>query len=535
MNNSEGNQQSLLTFRVGPVLCCAPSLPVKSIITPPKLTHPPGSDTSQPGIFKHGTHIVRVLDLRKKFGVDSSEQTQPGNLIITIFKNESFAFWVDQILDVFDFPSEGWGNLPAAIPRGAFSRTLLLNKKIHLYSEFEKLATINDLGYLVHYIQQLNQLDSEKTVNKNTIAATTSKSLHLNKENISNDTSVANDSSKPALDIKLNNVKNEKPVATTQLSSANNTKQKIVTTQISSNTITSKKGEMHSYSKTIGNVVNKSLNTASVTANLISTEKKPSIVKELKPSTYIGSKIEGKSVTSQTTSSIQLTDKDESESYIGIIFSFIFLLAGLGAGLYYLLYEGHTQKNYKYKKEQTVNMAEFSDKTNETYISQVFTSPEQAYSHLDKSDTVSDSNIDNDIIGNIPNEENKSAINNDYQAEITQSNDEITITIQETISNNQLQQTEEPITSQPAIKDEKIIDTPPVNILNEDKLAETIKAEKVITEIVHIVVIGDTLWAIAKKHVHNPFLYPELARLSKIKNPHRIYPGNRVRIRFIKN
>ena len=49
-------------------------------------------------------------------------------------------------------------------------------------------------------------------------------------------------------------------------------------------------------------------------------------------------------------------------------------------------------------------------------------------------------------------------------------------------------------------------------------------------EIIHIVVKGDTLWHIARRYVNNPFRYPELARLSKIKNPDLIYPGNRVRI-----
>lgn len=49
-------------------------------------------------------------------------------------------------------------------------------------------------------------------------------------------------------------------------------------------------------------------------------------------------------------------------------------------------------------------------------------------------------------------------------------------------------------------------------------------------QIVHIVVKGDTLWDIAQRYVHDPFLYPELANLSNIKNPHLIYPGNRVRI-----
>ncbi len=45
---------------------------------------------------------------------------------------------------------------------------------------------------------------------------------------------------------------------------------------------------------------------------------------------------------------------------------------------------------------------------------------------------------------------------------------------------------------------------------------------------IHVVVKGDTLWHIAKKYVNNPWRYPELARLSHIKNPDLIYPGNKV-------
>ncbi|MCW8987437.1 MAG: chemotaxis protein CheW, partial [Gammaproteobacteria bacterium] len=152
---------------------------MRSIITPPKLTHIAGSEPSQPGIFKHGSHIVKVLDLRLKFGVDPTQHAQPGNLVVTISEAGDFAFWVDQILDVFDFPSEGWGNLPPAIPRGIFTRTLLLNKKIHLYTEFEKLSTINDLGYLEHYIQLLSNKETgtkqnaPEEINKKTITEST--------------------------------------------------------------------------------------------------------------------------------------------------------------------------------------------------------------------------------------------------------------------------------------------------------------------------------------------------------------------------
>ena len=80
-----------------------------------------------------------------------------------------------------------------------------------------------------------------------------------------------------------------------------------------------------------------------------------------------------------------------------------------------------------------------------------------------------------------------------------------------------------------------VIETSPVKPLEDNELSKPLVPEKVINEVVHVVVKGDTLWAIAKKYVKNPFLYPELARLSNIKNPHRIYPGNRVRIRFTNN
>ncbi len=55
-------------------------------------------------------------------------------------------------------------------------------------------------------------------------------------------------------------------------------------------------------------------------------------------------------------------------------------------------------------------------------------------------------------------------------------------------------------------------------------------APVVTTEHTHIVVKGDTLWDIAAKYLTNPFRYPELAKLSRIKDPHWIYPGDLIRI-----
>ncbi|MBU0483155.1 MAG: chemotaxis protein CheW [Proteobacteria bacterium] len=48
--------------------------------------------------------------------------------------------------------------------------------------------------------------------------------------------------------------------------------------------------------------------------------------------------------------------------------------------------------------------------------------------------------------------------------------------------------------------------------------------------ITHLVVKNDTLWDIADKYLGNPLKYAELARLSRIKDPHWIYPGDIIRI-----
>ncbi len=50
--------------------------------------------------------------------------------------------------------------------------------------------------------------------------------------------------------------------------------------------------------------------------------------------------------------------------------------------------------------------------------------------------------------------------------------------------------------------------------------------------ITHVVVKGDTLWHICKKYLNNPFRYPEVAKLSEIKNPDLIYPGDIVRMQI---
>ena len=172
------DNNALLIYRVGPVLCCAPTLPIVTIISPPHLTHPPGTNSSHPGIFKHGNMLVNVVDVRVQFGVKESDWSKPGRIVITLLNNRYYGFHIDQVIDVIHIPGSGWGQLSPQLSGGVFTRSLTLDsapdtpgtpntsnskkgEKIHLYAEFEKLQNIRVAGFLKPYIEHL-QLQEEK-------------------------------------------------------------------------------------------------------------------------------------------------------------------------------------------------------------------------------------------------------------------------------------------------------------------------------------------------------------------------------------
>lgn len=173
MVNFQDNN-ALLIYRVGPVYCCSPTTSVVAIHMPAPLTHPPGTDDGHPGMFKHSSGIVRVSDLRFQFGVKKSDWQHPGRQIITNLDGEHIGFWVDEIIDVIRFPGAGWNDLPAKLPRGVFSRTLLCNDHIHLFADFNKLNTLQGGAYLREYItslEQKNMRESKQTgTGKSTVA-----------------------------------------------------------------------------------------------------------------------------------------------------------------------------------------------------------------------------------------------------------------------------------------------------------------------------------------------------------------------------
>ncbi len=84
---------------------------------------------------------------------------------------------------------------------------------------------------------------------------------------------------------------------------------------------------------------------------------------------------------------------------------------------------------------------------------------------------------------------------------------------------------------------EKIFNQPPtetlIKTLTPSSVTQNTLGNKPDNNILFIytVVKGDTLWHIAKRYRDNPYLYPELANLSKIRDPNLIYPGDTVTIK----
>ena len=516
--NFDDKQHSLVTFRVGSILCCAPCLYVKSIITPPaKFTKPPGTNKTSPGIFKHGAHIVKVIDLRQKFCV--AEESEKGNLIIVIFNDESFAFWVDQIIDVFDFPSKGWSGLPAGIPKDAFIRTLVLNEKIHLYTEFEKLITIGELSYFKNHSQKKETTKEDpiikqkvkKAINENPNKTTPSPSIekkpvpttNLAKAELKTNTVISNTKKTPHQEIKVTEKNTRQP-----------------------NLLTKRKNNEEK--------INKVLINPTAPVKTTKEQQKTDDNKTLKP----------------TIENITLTEEESSAHIFKIIFVLLIFLAAVA--LYFLYPSGSdltiTQKN-KIVELEVIEDTAIDDETLENAIEITYPPMLPATTESKTEETVSNNIIPQvtetkkDTVEKInPHPE---GIKKEIADKISPHLEEIKKETTEKMSPNPEEIKKEAVDKITPHSEEIKKETTekmspnPEEIKKEEKKVvikvytpQAVK-KKIKPLIIHTVIKGDTLWAITKKYINNPFRYPELAALNKIKNPHRIYPGDQVQIRFI--
>ncbi|VAX01309.1 hypothetical protein MNBD_GAMMA22-3122 [hydrothermal vent metagenome] len=559
---------SILIYRVGPVYCCSPCISVISISHPAPLTKLPGQKSHHSGIFKFNSNLVNVCELRSNFGVDPEQWLDPGRIIITKLNTGYVGFWVDEIIDVMEPPSEGWGNPPPLIPRTTFSKTLNLNNEIHLYSDFENINSIRQTGYLKAYIAQLEKL---KTISKKTTSNNEADKLpEINNKNNKNSKTKSIDSSFK---------KTEQYVPSNKTDTDNITPTPTTTTKksISVKNIS----EALTTNKTISTIKN----NQKITTKIKKPNKTTKIIKSSDTKLTKDKIIPRKKIKHKNTTTIEKrefkklnTQRSFSSWLIGILLFFpipitaYFLVSfqqsrptseltlndqlnseQLETVSTELITVEETQAPKPEAKQTIASDNITSKKSNDTATtieetkniqattqtkpalsdninSSLETNTEKVKKILDipdyKNTTVLDS-IDIELGINI-----KGIKDNNHSAKLIKDSKGITIKLYtplniETTDQENLNIKSKKITNHSSKNQNNRI-TKQKNIIKKKR--STLSPSIISKEIIHIVVKGDTLWHIAKFYVDDPYRYPELARLSHIKNPDLIYPGDRVHI-----
>jgi len=552
------DNDALLIYRVGPVLCCAPTRPVETLIQPPSLTHPPGSSDSHPGIFRHDGKLVSLIDVRQLFGIEEQDRTHPGRIIICHLGNQHTGFLVDEVIDVIDTPASGWGQLSPSLSGGVFNRSLLLKDKIHLYTEFEKLQKVRNHGFLKPWIEQLQE---KVTPHK---AATTSAAVVDRVSVPAKEPTTASPplSSAPSqADLQPDNRQLKEKTDTTSASSSTGSTSPEHShlphfqpncaqqdrPQLDLSQLDRSKPDHHqpgaheqppvrkdSSAKTKlhdqNSIENKTAQTASQPAAPLSTPR-PSSLTPTKPAPSPLPRVPDSAANTSSAASIHAS-KNKQEAGAGLFSVAVLLIsAGLIATLVYLWPDHNANPTRTHATRIPAITPHPEDPAaNKFYVPNQST-PAPILDEIpnEKLDEIPDG-IGIPVSHDTQNNENR------YHAAIEQQTkehgaNEITIIITAPTSDEVIRtdanshRTHEQSTetsSRPA--------TPGFPADKREARQQKPVPTQRIDQVVHIVVKGDTLWHIARRYIHNPFRYPELARLNKIHNPNLIYPGDRVRI-----
>ncbi len=622
LNISESN--ALLLYRVGPILVCSPTMPVEAVVVPPKITVPPGASVAEPGVFRSIHGMVRLVDLRVRFGVDEKDYASPGKIIIVEVEGGHAGFWVDEIEDVVSFPGAGWSQVPAYIPKHVFSKTLVQNNTIRLYADFEQLDKFKAAGYLRRHIEILKASEKSTDDNKTANLGSDKSDEILNVENKQPETKITKNKDINS-EVSLTNVSKKeiskkiaapiKPkISSSQVcSSSSKTSENSgikppeiktgnAASQVSVSSIKSG-GEEKSKPIFSPGIKKESNGNDAVTEKEI---RKPDFILNDSDSDFKTDPVYGGANNAEKINEVKYAVsgdepevlhnvKPEKKHNAGGVVTKVFLIV-IAIFVFYAIYglvwnephKNETRKDFSrshYKnndKDVISNSAIKSEPVDEEVDHDVVLDKSDDYKkiipekkpgevEIIKSDNgvlivINDVDFDvnqlqADVSVDADNEVAEKHKTIKTEDDFEKSNDStankeifesvIDAEVPKKVSEKE-ETNEEPgknksqITSDavPEVKTGVAVDKASDEI--NDKIKSNASASYVGSvegddypkkseipeskKYVHIVVKGDTLWHIAKRYVHNPWRYPELAKLSKIKNPDLIYPGDRVTI-----
>ncbi len=155
----------LLPFQVGPYSFCAPANEVEAIIEMPKIRSVPLTRNSFEGVFDYRGKIARVINLKRKFGLEPRDQTKKGLIILTKLESGLTGFCVDEVTEIIPSLNLNEFKLSSESSITAFDGYVIINNKIILNTNFNQLLNTEDS---VHRLTPSQK--KVKAIEENTLA-----------------------------------------------------------------------------------------------------------------------------------------------------------------------------------------------------------------------------------------------------------------------------------------------------------------------------------------------------------------------------
>lgn len=144
---SSRNNRHLILFNVVPYNFCAPAAEVESIIMLPPVSRLPMAPPSVIGLINHRGQVYRVISLRRKLGLETGPPLMEGQLILTNLPTGFTAFLVDEVVDVL--PDTGLPRRPLS-PRSAmdlFDAFILRDEQVLFHTTFDLIDQARETAH----------------------------------------------------------------------------------------------------------------------------------------------------------------------------------------------------------------------------------------------------------------------------------------------------------------------------------------------------------------------------------------------------
>jgi len=479
------NTNALLTFNVGPFCLGVTAVEVDAIINMPAFRSVPLTPPSVAGVFTYRDQIACIISLRRKFGLPDHADPTDGQLILAHLEAGLTAFWVDEVLDMETLSEINHRPLSSLCAHNAFDRFAFKKDQIFLHTNFQSLYDLNDTDVKAAVI-------TTDTESFSAVTQTESDQVPPPAEHpVSKDTefercdlpeSGAETSAQPSGAAAPTSV----PVASQPTRNSTSAGTGIVGTAPAQQVRSRVPPRQHRSS-----------------ASRQGPRRRPQHLSPLPAAPFANR---------------NHRPAPSSKSYIMLVLLILLTLV-IGGMLAYFLWPA---------KAPMVSPTVLTAKP----LVAVTAPP----------DALVDVTVTTSIQASIPPQEATGGESTD--APVPTSEPEPLAAAVAEPAGIALRTPEEPDRPDPTPENQAIwrVETDDFIMTVErpqpEKSAPTLSSAPPLAtglhEMVHVVAPGDTLWHIAQRYLGDPFRYPELAALSRIKNPDLIYPGNIVRIQIKK-